>query len=302
MKALKIACIGEAMIEMLVDKNAENATLGVAGDSMNTAIYLARETGAAHHVAFVTMLGTDSLSDRIVSFIRKENVSTEMIVRHPTKAPGLYSIKTNSEGERSFAYWRTDSAAKQMFSAPHGIDFDALLKFDVLFLSAISLAILPQTKRQAFFNWLEKFRERGGQFVFDSNYRPILWEDRRSAQIEITRAWQHCDIALPSLDDEMALFDNTTEADVLKRLNSYGIKVGALKRGELGPKPLDGDQSSKIDQTFSPINNVVDTTAAGDSFNGAFLASYLTTRDTSIAMEAGHRLASRVVQYSGAIM
>ena len=300
MSTLKIACIGEAMIEMIASADGTTANLGVAGDSMNTAIYLKRCLGSKHEVSFVSMVGRDTFSDRIARFIADENISTHLLKRHPKKLPGIYSISTTDTGERSFSYWREASAARLMFSCSEGLSFDELAEFDVIYASAITLAILPQSARDAFFEWIAEFRSKGGRFVFDSNFRPALWPDNQLARQEISKAWLCCDIALPSIDDEMALFDESSQEAVLHRLHGYGIASGVLKRGDLGPISLDPNFTSL--PAYPKSQNVVDTTAAGDSFNGGFLSTYLTTGDLKTAAKVGHDLASLVVSYQGAII
>lgn len=287
---LKIACIGEAMIELSFD--GAIPCVNFAGDTLNTAIYLRRNLGAEHRVSYVTTLGEDSFSDRLMGFIADEGVGVEAISRHPSLLPGLYAIDTAPDGERSFLYWRENSAARSLFCD----GFECLLPFGVIYFSAITLAILPEDVRAAFLDWLEG---SGKTVVFDSNYRPKLWPDVATAQSAIKTAWQLTDIGLPSVDDEMLLFADSTEQQVLDRLNSWGVTCGALKRGALGPLPL--DTGLGICGPYQKAAIVVDTTAAGDSFNGAFLGAFLQNGDMATALETGHLCALEVVGTRGAI-
>lgn len=88
-------------------------------------------------------------------------------------------------------------------------------------------------------------------------------------------------------------------AAVAARLRSYGVVEGVLKSGADGPYSLRGDMARP---EFLPAPVVVDTTAAGDSFNGAFMASYLSGNSIEDAMLQGHRCACEVIACSGAIV
>lgn len=290
---LKVACIGEPMVELSLDSAGETARVGFAGDVLNTAIYLKRSAPDLA-VSMVTRLGQDAFSDRMAAFIGAQGLDTAAITRDAERSVGLYAITTDGAGERSFTYWRGQSAARQMFAD----GFAVLQGFDVVYLSAITLAILPDVARAGLFGGLAKFRDRGGQVVFDSNYRPALWPDRATARAAIAAAWALSDIALPSVDDEMAAFGDADTAGVVARLKRCGVRQGALKRGADGPLSL-GDP---VDATFAPATRVVDTTAAGDSFNGGYLGALLRGGSQAEAMRAGHDLARRVVGFRGAIM
>ncbi len=296
----RIACVGEAMIELVLNADGSNANIGFAGDTLNTAIYLKRDLPTEDDVAFVSVIGTDLMSSRMVDFIQAQSVSTTQLSRIEDRLPGLYTITTDDAGERSFAYWRESSAARTLFQTNGEADFSCLDSFDVVYLSAITLAILPPEIRAALLQWIETFRATGGRFAFDSNYRPRLWENVEVARETLAQAWRLCDIGMPSVDDEMALFGDADEMAALARLNDYGIKTGALKRGASGPLPI--NQTIEPMPGFTPAMSVVDTTAAGDSFNGAFLAALLSGETLRDALLAGHHRAVRVIGYRGAIM
>lgn len=291
-----VGCLGEVMLELIPGAGSD-AALGVAGDTYNTAVYLAK-VAPEHQVDYVTVLGQDGFSDRILSHMEGYNVGGSRVLRHPTRIPGLYAIETDDAGERRFTYWRSAAAARCLGDDDLK-DIPSLISgLSHLLFTGISLAILSQPNRDKLFAALADFRGQGGKVVFDSNYRPHLWEGADVARREMERAWRNCDIALPSVDDEMALFGDASWQDVLARFDGYGITTGALKRGEEGPVSLDGEMPELPDR----VVQVVDTTAAGDSFNAAYLGALIQGRDNLAAMRAGHDLACDVVGQRGAII
>ena len=287
---MRVACIGEAMIELSMAGNGK-AVVGVAGDTLNTAIYLKRMS-PMFEVDYITRLGTDAFSAQIKTFVANQDIGTDQIETSPDRSPGLYAITTTPTGERSFTYWRDQSAARQLFQTDTSPRFEALDGYDCLYLSGITLAIIPDSIRTALLAYLSGSHH---SVAFDSNYRPRLWPDKARAQQVISAFWQRADIALPSLDDEM-LLTNATGAQVTQRFLNIACQ-GALKRGDQGPISL----SEPINQPYPGAPKVIDTTAAGDSFNGAYLAALWAGAPQQKALLAGHECAAFVVQHRGAI-
>ncbi len=287
------------MIE-LVTGEGNQATLGVGGDTYNSAVYLVRGLkGTGISVSYVTALGKDPYSDRIVDAMTGHDVDTTYIERRADQMPGLYAIDTDEFGERSFSYWRSAAAAKSLFAEPCDVGLTALNDFDLVLLSGITLAILPAEMRDKIVSWAVAFTRSGGTLVYDSNHRPALWESRDAAQETNAELWKLADIALPSIDDEMDLFGDPDEASVIARLQGYGVNRGAMKRGADGPYDLSGQ---KHDIEFPAAAKIVDSTAAGDSFNAGYLASVALGKNSAEAMLSGHNLAARVIGESGAII
>lgn len=298
---LRIASIGECMIELSdLDAPDGRVALGVAGDTLNTAVYLARALPAGlARVSYVTALGEDRFSDRILDFIASEGLETGLIARRADRVPGLYAIETDASGERRFRYWRAQSAARTMF-AEGAVPMTALAGFDLLYLSGITLAILPPGDRDALLAQLSALKADGARIVFDSNYRPHLWPDADTARKAMETAWSACTLALPSLDDECALWGDAGAEEALARIAASGVPEIALKRGAEGPALWCDGPAPTPD--CPPATNVVDTTAAGDSFNAGYLAARLQGHSPVHAAEAGHALASRVIAQTGAIV
>ncbi|MEM6384061.1 MAG: sugar kinase [Pseudomonadota bacterium] len=298
----RIACLGEPMLE-LSDLRASDGrvALGVAGDSLNCAVYLRRMSPASTvSVDYLTALGTDNLSDRMVGFMRGQGLGTDGIARISSRLPGLYAIEVDDRGERSFRYWRSASAARSMLG-PEGLDLDRLAQLDVLYLSGISLAILPHDGRARLIEACAALKDTGKAVVFDSNYRPILWDSIEDARTTMSAMWAATTLGLPSRDDEEAIWGDASAHAIIDRLVSLGVPEIALKDGSNGPHLAVGGERYERG-AYRRASAVVDTTSAGDAFNGGYLAARLAGLDPNAAAKGAHELAIAVIGHSGAII
>ncbi len=297
---IRVASIGECMVELtLPPRGQTGGSIGYAGDTFNTAVYLRRAGGPDVSVSYVTGLGRDDLSERMIEFFGSHDIGTDLIQRRDDRNPGLYAISVDAAGERTFTYWRERSAARTLFESPADVRPENLAGFDLIYLSGITLAVLSAEARADLLAFLPGFRAEGGKVAFDSNYRSRLWPDIATARRVMRAYWSETDIALPSLDDEMALWNEPDADAVLARIAATGVTSGALKRGSEGPLPI-GWHGALPD--FPAAERVVDTTAAGDSFNGAYLAAVLRGAGPPESLAAGHAMARHVVGFPGAIV
>ena len=284
------------MVELSsLDLQKKVSRIGFAGDTLNTAIYLKRVLAEVTQVDYLTVLGQDLFSNSLQKYIESEFIGIDLIRRIDTRNVGLYAININPLGEREFSYWRDRSAARLLFHSEQ--DFLWFNEYDLIYFSGISLAILPEKIREKLFYLFEK-NSRSFQIAFDSNYRPNLWKNRKLAKLNIKRAFDCCDIALPSLDDQRRLLNLKTEAEVVGWFNKSRINQTILKRGAKGPRLI-----GKINENcnFTYQSKVVDSTAAGDSFNAGYLAAYFSGKSVFESARRGHELAKVVISYAGAI-
>lgn len=289
--------IGECMVEMAPTAGGDYS-LGFAGDTLNTAWYARQHFGADWEVSYLTAVGEDAISGRMVDFIAGAGINTDQVQRLPDRTVGLYLIQLD-KGERSFAYWRSDSAARRLADDPVRLEL-ALASAGVIYFSGITLAILSPCSRSTLFDALEAARKNGGMVVFDPNLRPRLWENAETMRQTIMQAAAVSDIVLPSYEDEATFFADTTADDTARRYAGAGAALVVVKNGADEAVCLCDGETSR----FTPprVNDVVDTTAAGDSFNAGFLADYLEHRDLDKAMAAGATLAAKVIAQRGALI
>jgi 2-dehydro-3-deoxygluconokinase len=291
----KAACIGECMVEL---KQADGGLFsrGYGGDTLNTAVYLARLGAGAD---YITALGDDPLSDEMIAGWAAEGVGTKQVARLPGKLPGLYMIQTDEKGERRFFHWRDSAAARSLMDLPQTPEMlKSLAGYDVIYLSAITLSLYGGEGRARLFAALKGAREAGARFAFDTNFRARGWPDLDVARAVFQEAFAAADIVLASTEDLLPLYPGESNETLLARIP--GAEV-VLKLSE--PASL-----VRLQGAFHPVKAeplqapVVDTTAAGDSFAAAYVAARLAGSEPIEAAQAGHRLAGVVVCHPGAII
>lgn len=305
-----IAIIGECMIELNGKPFAEmHQTFG--GDTLNAAVYLSRSCALNNHqhnikISYVSALGYDPISDGMLTRWQDEGIDTDLVLRDQNRTPGLYLIQLDEQGERTFLYWRNQSPARYLLQhTEFGRIKAQLMGVDMVFVSGISLAILPSEDRIKLLKLLAKLQKNGVEVAFDSNFRPALWpsnENFKTVKDAYMAMYNTTDLALVTFDDEQLIWGDTTPQETLLRLQRQGVKKAVIKLGADGC--LIGDFTNKVELSVPtvPVKIVVDTTSAGDSFNGGFLSCYLAGGDLEQSCQRGNALAGVVIQHRGAII
>lgn len=299
--AKHVATIGECMIE-LRHADAQTLRVGFGGDTLNTAVYLARVGRAAGiAVDYVTALGDDRYSDDMLAAWQAEGVGTGLVARLPGRLPGLYIIRTDERGERFFTYFRSAAAARDMLRDGRDREIEQRLAgYACVYLSGVTLSFLDPPQRRALLDLLSRLRAGGTLVAFDGNYRPAGWTAPDEARHWMGEILRRSDIALPTLDDEQRLFGDGDARACAARLHGLGVREIAVKVGSAGALISAGEESVTVAPAAVP--QVVDTTAAGDAFNAGYLFARLTGREPAAAAAAGNRLAAAVIQHPGAII
>jgi 2-dehydro-3-deoxygluconokinase len=297
----KIALIGECVLELHGTAfGAMQQSYG--GDTFNTAVYLARCGGAALQTWYATALGDDTLSQELLRRWALEGLELGLVRSIPGRLPGLYQIEVDAHGERRFSFWRDFSAAKAYFDTPSTPLEEHANDWDAFYFSGISLAILPLDGRERLFALAQALRARGACVVFDNNYRPKLWPEADVARENFRRAFAVASIALVTADDHQALFGLPSLEAAVADAQALPPPEIVIKRGSAPTLVRGAEYEDWQAVATEPVQTVVDTTAAGDSFAAGYLSRRLHGHGVVQAAQFGNRLAARVIQHPGAVI
>lgn len=293
--------LGECMVE-LSPRGTQAYTRAFAGDTYNAAIY-AKRWNPQLRVSYLSALGTGPISDAIVAQCTTEgSIDTSLIARSEDAIPGLYMIVIDANGERSFMYWCRNSAATQMIRLlEENGGVQSIPDVDYIYFSGITLAILSDDDKQLLLDLINSKRGKHCKVAFDPNYRPQMWRSTEHAKLWIDRAYQCSDLVFPGVDDHYVLFGHSDQQVIKDYLDGFGVREMVIKCGEKGVFAHDS-HGQTVHLPFIAANIQVDSTAAGDSFAGTYIASRMAGKNTDASVMAAANIARFVVQHRGAIV
>ena len=294
-RSKKTVAVGEAMIEM-AEAGEGIYRKGFAGDTFNTAWHMAQIPDAKLMVRFVTKVGTDDLSNAFVAGLQADGLDTSGVAQIAERSMGMYMIELDG-AERSFYYWRNASAARLLAEDEDWLA-QLLHNAGLVHVSGITLAILQPDARERLISALTLARTQGARVSFDPNVRPMLWSSCDETLDAMGRMLGVTDIALPSFDDEAALWGDTTPHDTINRIKNAGVAEVVVKNGAAAVTSWDGDQLAEV--PCKPVSGIRDTSGAGDAFNAGYLAARLKGFTPVDAIASGQVMSATVLQHFGA--
>ena len=297
----KAIFIGECMIEISgnmeqITNSSAKININFGGDTFNSAIYFSRISQKKIKTCFVTALGQDTFSKKMISRFKTEKIDCQFIRTDGQNPPGLYSIETDYEGNREFSYWRSTSPAKNLFKGPKGKKLINDLSYaDIIYYSGISVAILNSSQKQN----LIKLGKSANITAFDFNYRNALHK-KNEAQELLKYINGSVNIHFISYDDVVEIFGISNPNQIFEILNTNKNLILLRFKNSIIYK----NNNKEIKSLSLPIIKAIDTTAAGDSFNGAFLA--LMNEENRLSLEdkilMSHSVTREVIKHKGAII
>ncbi len=289
--------IGECMLELSsVQNNLWQQNF--AGDVFNTLWYAKALSSDDKSINFFTAIGDDHSSNEMLSFIRSSGIACSGLPRIKHGVPGLYRIHLDG-AERSFSYWRDTSAARQFMKEP-GVLWAQVANADIVYISGITMAILPDSDAEVLLAGLRAALKPDAIIAFDPNIRARLWASKERIKDVISRTAAISDLVLPSYEDEQLTFGDKTPMATAERYQSLGVKQIIVKNAENETLFAEADRREFF--SVEKVEDVIDTTAAGDSFNGAYLAEYMDSGDISKSISQAQKCAATVICKKGALI
>jgi 2-dehydro-3-deoxygluconokinase len=291
---LDLIGIGECMVELYADQPLGAATTlhkAYGGDVLNSLV-TAQRLGS--RTGFVSQVGNDPFGAGLVAQWQLEGIDTN-------HAPivdgenGVCFISLNN-GEREFTYRRTGSAASRL--APEHILAQYIGSSRMLLLSGITQAI-SQSAQAATLHAAKLAKQHGVLVAYDPNHRPKLWAARGGdAVTALLELLPFCDVVLPSFPADAAAFGAGDTPERAVRFFAKFVPLVALKTGADGAMLFENEVQNI---PAKPVINVVDTTGAGDAWNGAFLHALLEQQSSADAARLAHSVAAGKLAFRGAI-
>ena len=267
-----ILAIGEAMVELNQPSDGAPFALGFGGDTSNAMIAAAR-VGAA--VSYFTAVGADRFGQSLTELWLSEGVDASGVIVNGAAHTGIYFV-THSAAGHEFSYMRAGSAASRIGEVD--IPLDRIREARVLHASGISQAI-SSSAADAVFAAIDVAKGAKRLVSYDPNLRLKLWPLRRARAI-IHEAMRLADIALPGLDDALALTGLSDPDAIADFYLSLGARIVVLKLGRLGALIATDQARERI---AARAVKAVDATGAGDCFDGTFLAEFVRGGDAIAA-------------------
>jgi len=294
----RIICIGECMVEFYCAEDG-SWRRGFAGDTLNVAWALRALLPEEIKVEYITRIGTDSISLEMLEFFKGSGLVTSHVQFDELRTVGVYTISVDRSGERSFSYWRGQSAARKL--ASDFLILEAAMKdCDLIYLSGITASIIDQAGRKNILSCLRSAKNKGTLIAYDPNYRYNLWSSLAVMKKFTSEVVPLADIILPTFDDELKAFGDVETKDTFKRLSELGCSEIVLKNGIQKTEAMSSETMIEID--VDSVKVPKDTTGAGDSFNGAYLSARVIGEDISSSVKKAQAVSSYVVMKRGALV
>ncbi len=267
----------------------------VGGSPANTAVGLSR---LGKKVGFISKVSDDQFGDYVTNFFKKEKIDCSHIFRakHGEKL-GLTFTEILSKHESSILMYR--NMAADLMLEPDEIDTKYIKSAKVLLISGCALSQNPS--RQACLKALAIAKKTNTKVIFDVDYRPYNWKNKKEISTVYTKVANHSDIILGSREEfdliRGARDTKTTDKTIANHWFNKGNSIIVIKHGKKGSTAYTKDGKSFTIKPF-PVK-AFKSFGGGDGYASAFINGVLDGRKMIDCLEMGSASASMLVSAHG---
>lgn len=218
--------------------------------------------------AYLTKVGNDGFGEFLIQTLLDEGVDTSFISKSCDYDTSLAFVSFQQNGEREFSFYRR--AAADLHFSPEDFKGVNFCKGDIFEYG--SVALKTEQARETHLNLIEKATSAGALICFDPNLRFNLWESKEELRRTVAEFAKYAHVIKVGLDELEFITGERGESAVQKMFNG-NLKLLLVTDGGKGAKGYLADGKSYSCGGFKV--KTVDTTGAGDSFFGAFIAQLL---------------------------
>ncbi|MDD6565140.1 MAG: carbohydrate kinase [Clostridiales bacterium] len=258
--------IGEALIDFIPSEtgcdfgNVKSFSPKVGGAPANVLGAFAKLGGKTQ---LITQLGNDPFGDKIVNELAGFNIGLDNVLLTDRANTALAFVSLANDGNRTFSFYRNPSA--DMLYNAENIRGEMFEDCYALHFCSVSLGNFPM--KEAHEKAIELAKKQGAIISFDPNIRFPLWNDKRKLKEAIDEFLSSADIIKIS-DEEIEFITGTNDIEKGSKMLLENAKIVLCTCGAEGAYAF-----TKNAGVYVPSKKVkaVDTTGAGDAFNGSFL-------------------------------
>jgi fructokinase len=294
-KTIDIICIGEVLVDFI-------------GHEMNTSINRTKDFhrflgGSPTNVAvnasrlglkslLVASCGQDGLGDYIVRKLKSNNVITTQIRKSDT-APTSVILVSKSTNTPDFIPYR--EADCEIFEEQ--LPDEIIAKAKIFHTTCFALSKNPA--RETILNRAKKAKELGVQLSIDINFSERIWPNREEAKQVIKEYLSNDPLVKLSEDDCYRLFAEVkSEEYIFEYFHALGASTICLTKGKNGVVVSDVNHGMFFQEAIQ-IDEIKDTTGAGDAFWTGFLFAQLSHKSLEESVTIAQKLASIKLQNVG---
>ena len=293
---IKICAIGECMMELTNAKSALYSQ-SIAGDTLNFSSYLDKNI---FDTSYLTAVGTSEISKRVINFLHKKKIKTNLLSQIDSHEIGLYLIENSKVGEKIFYYWRDNSAAKFFFNNQNLKKYkNQLKKFQYIYFSGITISLFENHNFVNFISILGLLKKKQIKIIFDFNIRIKRWSKKKLFSY-FSKTLPFVDILFASGEDLNFLKGNASLKTFKNLIQKYNIEHGIYRNNARLNYSFYKDESYFIKNKIK--NKVVDTSGAGDGYNAAYISKFIKFNDPQKALHAASAIGAKIVMKKGAIV